>query len=65
MAGENKEVQDLASKHDAEKGEAGDSGKKVAEAGHQVRNDIQDDAAKGDKFSQRLTKDSTRDRSKK
>ena len=65
MGGENKEVQESAHEHDAHKGETGDSGRATAAAGHDARNDMQDDAAKGDKFSKNLTKDSGRDRSKK
>jgi len=46
MGSENKEVQEQASQHDAQKGEAGDSGKPTAAAGHDARNDMQDEAAK-------------------
>lgn len=65
MGSEHKEVQDAAAEHDAQKGETGDSGGKVAQAGHDFRNDAQDLAAQGDKFSQNLTKDWDRDRSEK
>ncbi len=63
--GENKEVQESAHEHDAQKGETGDSGRVTAGAGHQARSDMQDEAAKGDAFSKNLTKDFSRDRSKK
>jgi hypothetical protein len=60
-----KEVKELANAHDAEKGEKGDSSKKVNAAGHDFRNDAQDEAVKGDKVSEKITKDWTRDRSTK
>ena len=65
MGKEHDEVKEIAHDYDAEKGEKGDSGKQVAEAGHQFRNDAQDEAAKGDSFSKNLTEDWDRDRSKK
>lgn len=65
MGKEHDAVQKDAAEHDAQKGEKGDSGSKVAEAGHRFRNDAQDDAKKGDEFSKNLTKDWDRDRSKK
>lgn len=65
MGNEHKEVQQAAADYDAQKGEKGDSGSKVAQAGHDFRNDAQDLAAQGDEFSQNLTKDWGRDRSEK
>ena len=65
MGKEHAEVQAAASNSDAAKGEKGDSASKVAAAGHDARNDMQDEAKKGDTFSQNLTKDWNRDRSKK
>lgn len=63
--GENKEVQEQAHEHDAQKGEAGDSGRSTAEAGHDARTHMQEEADKGDKFSENLTKGWSRDRSEK
>ena len=54
-----------AKEWDATKGETPDSSSKVSAAGHDARNHMQDEAAKGDDFSKNLTKDWERDRSKK
>ena len=62
---EKADVKELASEHDAEKGEKGDSSSAVSSAMHQGRNDAQDEAAKGDELSQGITENWTRDRSSK
>ena len=57
MGKEHDAVKADAAEHDAAKGERGDSGRNVAAAGHQFRQDAKADADAGDKFSQNLTKD--------
>jgi hypothetical protein len=65
MGDEKKETKELANAHDAAKGESGDGSKAVSRAAHQGRNDAQDEAAKGDTLSARITENWTRDRASK
>lgn len=65
MGKDEKETKELAAEHDRTKGEDGDSSKAVSRAAHQGRNDAQDEAAKGDPLSERITEKWTRDRSDK
>jgi hypothetical protein len=57
MGKEHDAVKADAAEHDAAKGEEGDSGRNVAAAGHQFRQDAKADADSGDEVSKNLTKD--------